>query len=73
MWTNNPLWTNNGKPEKPSKPSRMWHRRALMIDTRKTLLVLESAYVKPECTPPLIHSELVKTEEEGFDAKFGGC
>ena len=42
--------------------SKKWHRKALMIDTRKTMLVLESADVKSECVPPLMHSELVKAE-----------
>jgi len=42
--------------------SKKWHRKALMIDTRKTMLVLESADIKSEYVPPLMHSELVKTE-----------
>jgi hypothetical protein len=47
---------------KQKNASKKWHRKALMIDTRKTMLVLESADVKSEYVPPLIHSELVKTD-----------
>jgi hypothetical protein len=42
--------------------SKKWHRKALMIDPRKTMLVLESADVKLEYVPPLMRSELIKTE-----------
>jgi hypothetical protein len=52
-------WADDMKLKNASKK---WHRKALMIDTRKTMLVLESADVKSEYVPPLIHSELVKTE-----------
>jgi len=42
---------------------KKWHKKALMIDTRKTMLVLESLDVKPETIPPLIRSEPVETEQ----------
>jgi len=36
MWANNVLWPTSAKQKKASKK---WHRKALMIDTRKTKLV----------------------------------
>ena len=54
------MWANNVKSKKTSK---MWHQRALMIDTRKTRLVIESADVNPECAPLLTRSELVKIRQ----------
>jgi len=40
MWAHNPLLTSIVKPKRLFKK---WHDRALMIDTRKTRLVIENA------------------------------
>lgn len=39
MWANNVLFTTNAKPRRLFKK---WHDRALLIDLRKTKLVIEN-------------------------------
>ncbi len=62
-----PLWKNNLKTK---NPSRRWHRRAWIIDTTKTKLVIEKVDTRSECTQPLMDNErarAIQTEEERFD------
>ena len=48
---------------KMKKASKKWHRKALMIDPRKTMLILESMDVKPEYVPLNVPNESVQTEQ----------
>ena len=55
------MWANNVKPRRPSKN---WHKRALLIDLNKTRLVfVEEESANSETIPPLTRSRLVETEQ----------
>ena len=55
------MWANNVKPRKPSKN---WHKRALLIDLNKTRLVfVEGESANSETTLPSTHSELIKAQQ----------
>ncbi len=48
---------------KPKKNFGMWRQKALLIDTRKTRLIMESADVETDYAVPLVDSELVQIEQ----------
>ena len=66
MWANSVWRTNNVKPKKPCK---LWHNRALLIDLRKTRLIIEREDTNSKNARalknvlPLTRSEPVKAEQ----------
>jgi len=48
---------------KPKKPCKLWHNRALLIDLRKTRLIIEREDTNSKNVLPLTHSEPVKAEQ----------
>jgi hypothetical protein len=48
------------------KPSKKWHRKALMIDPKKTILVLDRGNVRSEHVPPWIQKRELNREVREF-------
>jgi hypothetical protein len=47
-------------------PSKKWHRKAWMIDPKKTTLVLDSGYARLEHIPPWIHKRELSQDVKDF-------
>jgi hypothetical protein len=57
------MWANNTKLKKASKK---WHRKALMVDLRRTTLVIERGSVNSDHVPPRIHTRQLNIPAQEF-------
>ena len=48
------------------KPSKKWREKALMIDPKKTILVLDTGYARSEHVPPWIHKRQLNQDFKEF-------
>ena len=48
------------------RPSKKWHTKALMIDPKKTTLVLDTGFAKSEHVPPWIHKRELNQDVKEF-------
>jgi hypothetical protein len=47
-------------------PSKKWHRKAWMIDPKKTILVLDTGYATSEHVPPWIYKKELSQDVKEF-------
>jgi hypothetical protein len=57
------MWANKVKPK---KAVNKWHKKALLIDLRKTVLVIDKGFVKLQHVPPWMQERKCKPAVQEF-------